>query len=227
MVGLLEVPAVLASLVVQANNRRGEEIVTSAIGAVVVRPGIADLEKDHAQIGVDRRHVPDRATTRLPGVARPGVVAVFAWSRHGIEPPDLLAGLAVQRHHPSAQATVAAAQSRKEQAVVVQRRHGDAVVVHFGLTDVGAPHQLAGLLVHRDQVPVGLTAEDHAVADRYAAICPDQPTWPGRRQVRRILPLRVAGLCIQGEDVVLAGGDVHHTVLHDWSSLLRKLVGHA
>jgi hypothetical protein len=39
---------------------------------------------------------------------------------------------------------------------------------------------------------------------------------------RAIFPDEVAGLAVQREDLLLAGGDIHHAVFHDGRALLRK-----
>ena len=77
---LLEVPAVLAGLRVDRDDRDAEEVVAGAHGAVEIGARVARREVDEPELGIDGRRLPDGRAAVLPRVVvlRPGVVAGLA-----------------------------------------------------------------------------------------------------------------------------------------------------
>src|SRR6185369_248348 len=103
---LLEVPAVFTRLRVERDDRIGIQVVARAHGAVEVGPRIARGKVEKAELGIDRRRLPNRSAAVLPDLAvlRPRLVAALARGWDRVERPDQLAGLRVECLHPSAHA---------------------------------------------------------------------------------------------------------------------------
>src|SRR5207244_11224090 len=96
---------------------------------------------------------------------RPAVVADLggAWDR--VEAPQLLACLRVERGDAAADLILAARNACVEATVVVQRRGRDRVAV-LPARNPGRPHDLATLLVERDQLGFELPAEHSTFRQR-------------------------------------------------------------
>ena len=174
VVHLLEMPAVCAGLGIDRHDRGAEQVVALAHRAVIVRPAIAGGEIQQA-LAPDRapacsrwwRRRASRAVVPAGQVSlptSPGAGSVY--DRHRILP--VFASSAVSRprtpNSPPVDATV-------DDAVVVERRAGDAVAV-LPVLDRRLPHLLAGLHVERHDVGVELAEEDHSFAHRQPAIEP-------------------------------------------------------
>src|SRR5688500_19772494 len=90
----LEVPAILAGLGIDGDDRVREEIVTGTIAAPVVARGSGDWHIENAALFVERHvprpHVDARAIP--PPVVEPRVVTQLPGQRHGAEVPQPLAG---------------------------------------------------------------------------------------------------------------------------------------
>src|SRR5262249_26492213 len=100
----------------------------------------------------------------------------------------------------------------EDQSVEVAARAGNAEAVVV-ILELHAPVDLAGLLIESDEAAVELAAEDHALTGRHATVVPaatDQVV--DLRDIREILPQLAPGLRVEGEDVVVAGRDVHDPV---------------
>jgi hypothetical protein len=100
---LLEVPRII-TVERHRHDRGTEQIIAWTIGANAngLRPWLAGREIDEAEIGIDRRPLPDIGATLFPGIGfngvwivrlRPRVGAELAGRRNGPEAPFLLAGL--------------------------------------------------------------------------------------------------------------------------------------
>ena len=144
-------------------------------------------------------------------------------ARQGIPPPQDLAGLGVERGQAAAHAVFAAGDPAVDDAVIIQRRAGDAVAVLPDL-DRRLPHLLAGLDVERHDIGVELAEEQHSLAHRQAAIVPAAAD-AGELLVdtRPALPQDLACLGVQREYIVIAGDDVHDAVLDEWRRFERIL----
>jgi hypothetical protein len=93
----LEVPEALAGVGVEGEECVGEEVVADAIGAVEVTYRGACRDVDDAALGVDGHPCPVvGCSCGLPGVCRPGLVAVFAGEWNGVEGPAELTGVDVE-----------------------------------------------------------------------------------------------------------------------------------
>src|SRR6185312_8004 len=104
----LIVPARLAGLDLERDDAVGVEIVAAPELTTPLRDGVADAEIDQPQRRIDRAVDPDAATALLVDVVAlgPAFVAGFARARDGIELPQLLAGLGVQRDDAAVQAII-------------------------------------------------------------------------------------------------------------------------
>src|SRR5438132_1433692 len=85
----------LAGIRVKGDDGARVEIVA---GVHVARPGrrIAGLPVRQVEVGIVVSREPDRRSTGLPGVPRPGVVARLAGSGDGVGPPDFLPGARIE-----------------------------------------------------------------------------------------------------------------------------------
>src|SRR5262245_61881666 len=105
------------------------------------------------------------------GAGRPGVAANLARAGVGVEAPDFLTRLGIERIDATAYAVFRARHARVDQAVVVAEGAGDAVAVVVVL-ELRPPDLLARLLVQRDEATVEQAREHHAFADCHAAVVP-------------------------------------------------------
>ena len=225
VVNHLVVPAVLA-LVEADRDHRGREQVQprSAAGP---RVGVRGREVDEAELGIERRSAPNGGATGLPLAEAPGGAAELAGGRARVEAPHALAGLRVVGGDVAAGAELAARHPDDHLAFGVQR--GSGLRVALLPEDVrDLPLELAGRHVDRDDEAVELGAEDHPVADRDAAA---DPAAADRRDVLRdprlVLPHDLAGLGVEGGDVVVPCRDVHDPLVDDRGRLLGVLRGAA
>jgi hypothetical protein len=222
-------PLQLPRLVVERDHRGGEQVLTGAVAAVVVRPCVAGREVEEPEVRVDRRRLPDRCAARLPRVARlrPCVVARFPRPRDRVEAPKLLARGCVVRCDAAARAELAARDARDHLAVDVERRVGDRVAV-LPPGDLRRPRNLAGLLVERNELPVELSDVNSAVADRDATALPAAAHDRDRLvEVRLVLPEDLTRVDADGEHVVLTRRHVDHALVLERLALGRVLRGDA
>src|SRR3954447_19173608 len=157
----------------------------------------------------------------LPLVARPRAAADLAVGRARVEAPHLRAGVRVVRGDRAARAHLAAGHPDDHLPAVVERRHRHRAAL-LPARIPRAPDDGAGRLVERNEPPGDLGDEDLPVPDRDAAVA--EPTAGRRdlrlRDVRGVLPQRLPGRGIEGEDVVVARRDVHHALVDDGCRLL-------
>src|ERR1700730_13477425 len=94
---LLEVPAIFSRFGLDGNHRDREQIVAGADTAVEIGPWVAGGEIDQAEVGIDRRCLPNGGPAVFPHVVilRPGVVAELTRTGNGVEGPDQAAVLGV------------------------------------------------------------------------------------------------------------------------------------
>ena len=130
-------------------------------------------------------------------------------------------------HHEAADAVVGAggaddgvvrADRRARLGVAVVRERAGHVA-----RDRDARHQLAGVLVERDDRHVERQQEELAVAVGDAAVGDDPVVLEGRDVVGRVVPERCAGDAVDGEHLIVAGGDVDRAVDDDRVRLLPLL----
>src|SRR5258707_15512079 len=144
---------------------------------------------------------------------RPRVVADLAGAGDRVEAPQLLACLRVERGDAAADLILATRNACVDATVVVQRRGRDRVAV-LPARDPGRPHDLARLLVERDELAVELPDVQPPVAERDAAT---NPATAERRyalvEVRPVLPEDLARRDVDGERVVDARRDVDHPLV--------------
>ena len=124
---LLEVPAVLARLRIERDDRGREQVVAGAHAAVVVGAGVARREEDEPELGIDGRGLPDRRAAVHPQIVvlRPRVVTEFAGPGNRVERPDELAALGVERFDAAADAVLRAGEARDDEPIEVERRARD------------------------------------------------------------------------------------------------------
>src|SRR5262249_42540831 len=147
----------------------GVEIVARTVGAVIFRRRIARAPIGHIGDGIIGARDVERAAAGLPGVVLvlPGFMARFAGSRNGIKPPQLVAGLGVERDQPVAYAPVAAGSPDDDP---VFQRQGRRIERHVGLVvEILVPDDLPGFLVGRDDAPI-------AAGDRNDEVVPQSST---------------------------------------------------
>src|SRR6185312_9951121 len=172
VVDLLEVAVVFAGFGVEADDRGGEEVFTLTVFAGP-RCRVRGGEEQQPGLRVHGRRIPDRGAAGFVGAAvlGPGVATEFARRRGGPEAPFLFAGFGVEGGQTPADAVLAARTTDVDLVVVVERGARDREAF-TGLDHVGAPFDFAGRLIQRHLGAVQLRDEDHAVADRDAAVVP-------------------------------------------------------
>jgi len=140
-------PDILTGLGLECHQRRAEQVVALTHRPVIIRSAIADRKVDKAELGIERWRVPDRGATahRMVGARRPGVAPDLARTRQRVPPPQDRTGLCVERGEPAAHAELAASDAAIDDAVIVERRAGDAVAV-LPLFDRRLPSELAGFM---------------------------------------------------------------------------------
>ena len=222
---LLEVPAVSAGLRFDGDHRDAEKVVAGPHGAVQIGAGVASRKIDEAELGIDGRRLPHGRAAELPRVvvARPGVVTDFAGARDGIEGPDELARVGIERFHATAATAVAAGESRDDEAVVIQRRGRDAEAVVVTLR-LNGPDHVTGCVIERDELAVELAGKDLAVAHRDAAAHPPAADdGDVGVEVRLVGPEDFSRVDGDREHIVGAGRNVDHAVVDERLSLARVL----
>src|SRR5262249_53044150 len=105
---ILVIPAQLAGGGVERQRTVGVEIVARPIGAVGVRRRVSRTPVGGVGRGIIRAGDIEGAATGLPGIVLvlPGLMPRLAGSRNGVEAPELVAGLGVERDQPVAHALV-------------------------------------------------------------------------------------------------------------------------
>src|SRR5262249_8023176 len=122
---------------------------------------------------IERAGLPDAAAARLPRVVivLPGLASRIARLGHGVEAPEFLAVLDVERRDPSARACVASAVLNDDFAVGDERSRQEfllaAKLVLAG--DFLVPDDLAVLPVDRDDPPVRQVRDDFVFPEGDAA----------------------------------------------------------
>src|ERR1044071_229330 len=91
----LEMPAELAGIGIQSDQRAGGEIVTLAAIAIVVGAGIAGAPVDQIESRVVGAGDPSGRATGFPAIALPGVMTGLTGTGHRPEAPEAAAGLRV------------------------------------------------------------------------------------------------------------------------------------
>src|SRR5439155_12780442 len=107
---VLVIPAQLAGRRIERKHAVGVEIVARPIGAVVFRRWIAGAPIRSVGPRIVGAGDVERAAAGLPRVVPvlPGLVPGLARTRNGVEAPQLIAGLGIERDQPVAHALVAA-----------------------------------------------------------------------------------------------------------------------
>src|SRR5579859_5897035 len=101
----------------------------------------------------------------------PGVPTEVARRGDRVEAPDLVPILGIQRGHSAADALLRARDAGEDEPVVVAVRAGQAIAVLVVL-ELGAPLDLAGLLVQGDETAVEQAGVDSPVADSDTPVVP-------------------------------------------------------
>src|SRR5947208_3327266 len=94
-------------------------------------------------------------------------MAQFARAGNRVEPPQLLAGLRIERGELAADSALSARESREHPTVGIDRGPGRAPAI---AGDFDVPDGLARSLIERDEAPAGLPAEHLALGDRHATV---------------------------------------------------------
>ena len=186
----LVVPLDLSGLGIKRQHRAGVEVVARPAGGIE-RARIADAPIDRVQFRIERAGDPGRSAAKLPGIARPGIVAGLAGRRDGIGAPEMLAGLRIPAVDEVAGAEFGAGNAGDHHAVGDERRHRHRIA-GLEVDRVLAPQLLAGLGIERDDVGVERGAEQLAVIDRGAAV--DDSAADDARRLRRVLDLGLPDL---------------------------------
>src|ERR1019366_8265026 len=93
----LEVPDTLAGIGMERQQGIGEEVVARAVGAVEIAGGGSGGDVEDSALRVDRHAGPVVGGAGVgPGILGPGVVAVLAGMRNGVETPAQLAGANIE-----------------------------------------------------------------------------------------------------------------------------------
>ncbi len=142
--------------------------------------------------------------------------------RDGVESPQELAVVGVVGFHEAADAIFAAVGA--DQNLALDGRGGHRLAVSlFRIADLLLPDDRTGLGVERDELGVERRDIDLVVEDRDAAIVRAATESGHRAELRLEVPDFLAGLGVEGIDVAVRGGDVHHAVDHDRRRLERLL----
>src|SRR6516165_12129091 len=180
--------------------------------------GVAHPPVYEVQSGIIISCHPGRAAAALPVVALPGVVALFAWGGDGEGTPQLFAVVGVVSDDVAAH-TIFAARATDEDRAVNHQRHKRQVLASFVILDLLVPCHLAALGVERHEVIVG--------AGEVELILPKPDTTARRVQLSEVfgqLPLvtpdLVAGLRVEGDDLVLWSRHEHDAVVDDRRGLM-------
>ncbi len=219
---LLVVPEQFAGVRVEGQQRVGVEVLAGPFGADDHRRRVAGADVEDPAFRVDRRrHVDRAAAAALRHPARPRL-------GHGVELPELFAGLLVVGGDEAADAVLGAGVADVDLAVVGGRGHR-LVGPGRGVGDGRGPQFLAGLLRDRLQFVVEGEEEELAVFGGDAAVDRDAVAAdPGRlREVdfRRVGPVDVAGFAVDRHDLVGRGGDEDVFADHQREALHQELVG--
>ena len=153
----------------------------------------------------------------------PGVAAKIVRPGDGVEAPEDPSCLGVERRQPSARAELGARHSGVDHALVVARRRGDRVAI-LPLDLLRPPNGPARALVQGDQAPIELAHEHQAITDGHPPIEP--ATADARNPLVKmgfVRPQEGAGRRVEGEDIVVAGRDVHDAILDEGCRFLRVL----
>ena len=125
VMGLLVMPFQRAGRQRQREDRVGEQVGAGALRAVAER--IADRDVEQPERRIDRRRFPDAAAVALaadPGRTGDVPALIFFVLRNGVEVPEDLAGLGVDRQHMAAGNVALAARAADVEHAVVDLRRG-------------------------------------------------------------------------------------------------------
>jgi hypothetical protein len=156
---------------VQRKERVGIKIVSRAHVPGIIGKRIGDRGEYLASRRIERKAGPEGATgiVRLDRLARQG----WRWVRHelrnGVEAPQLLAGLGVEAHHPTARAKIGRSDAGEHLSIPGYRTRDEG----FLLILVGVwifPELFAGFGVKRDHAPIGGATKEPAIEVGSAAI---------------------------------------------------------
>src|SRR5438105_7072830 len=101
----------------------------------------------------------------------PAIAANFAWAGDGVEPPHFVAVLGVHGRYAAADAVFSTRDTGEDHPVEVAVRASQAVAV-FVVLELGAPQQLARVLVQGDKAAVEQARVHPAVSDGDATVVP-------------------------------------------------------
>ena len=115
----------------------GGQVVSRAHIAVPVRARVPDTPVQQVQLGIVGAGEPGGAGAGFPAVPSPGIVAVFARSRDGVESPQAVAGLGIVGVHKTPDTGFAATGTHEDFTVDGQGRKRKgvslAVVGHLNI----------------------------------------------------------------------------------------------
>src|SRR5690606_20933270 len=169
---LLVVPAILAGIRIDGDDRAQEQIVAAAGASEMTheRRAVAGADEDEIELRIERDRVPRRPTAaELPPFPAPrlrGHLHRFVLEAVGriagdeIELPERRAVVRVVRADEAAHAEIRAAVTDHDLAVEDARRTGDRVRPFVAVERAHGPARLAGLRVERDQTTVERRDDD-------------------------------------------------------------------
>ena len=225
---VLEVPRHLAGGHVQRDDGVGIEVVAGTELRVVDRDGIAGAENVEILRRIVRAGLPDAAAAGLPGVVIvfPCFAAGLARLGHCVPPPQLVAGVDVERGHPAARAGVAGAVLDEHLAVGDERCRREpllaAELVFRG--DLLVPEDLAVLAVDGDDASVRQVGDDLVFPERDAARAGGVAFVRHARvgDPRELAAVRIAGVDLVDRAPPVAG--VHEAVVDERIDLVLGAV---
>ena len=211
----LVVPAPLAGVGVERDERRGVEVVALARAAVVIGTGIAGAEEDQVLLGIVGPGDPDRSAAAQVGVAlRPRPRAGIAGPRDRVEAPGALAGVHVVCVDEPADAVLGAGDADNDLILDDERRDGGGIA-QLVVRELDVEDRRPGFHVERDEVRVERRHEQAIAEHREAAIHGAATELQILREVAAIAPDGAAGSRVDRPGIVVEAGDVQHAVEHE------------
>src|SRR5206468_12849369 len=119
---ILVMAANLAGVEVERDDRAGVEVV-ARVHVAGPRGGVAGAPVRQVELRIVVPRDPHRPAAGLPRVAAPGLAAWLAGGGNRVGPPDLLAGLGVERGDERADAELTARRPDEDFALRHQGRH--------------------------------------------------------------------------------------------------------
>src|SRR5439155_13258798 len=184
---------------------------------VPVGAGIACAPVDGVRFRLVGASDPCGRGTRLPGVARPGLVAGLAFGGDGVEAPDAPAGLCVVSVEEAADAEFAAGDAGDDFVLDGERRARRGLA-DFVVCDLGLPAQTARAGIERNQVCIKAGIVDQVAMYGDAAVYAPTTEAEILGKFPVVGPVSAASAGVQRLDFVGRLGDVQDAIDRDGRS---------